>query len=297
MLVDLFKRFRFSPIENYQYVGFGSVAFVDHRMMHRALGITSLISIEDTDDEFDQTRFEHNKPYRGIRLRWGSASTVLPELNFSRPSLVWLDYDVGLRRSMASDMATVVRNLPSGSFIGLTVAVSFPAERSAAASQVEHLKGNFSEFLNDDAAARDFQGPAYGEFARTVLGNLLARSLNDFQVGVMDPTQRRSLKQICNFRYKDGKAQMATFGWIVVSAEDLPRFDECAFEALPFVRTGATPFSITVPHVTPLEVREMERRLPDLLGTAELDWIPQTDRQAFADSYRYLPSFAPIEQI
>lgn len=39
MLCDLLRRMRFSSLESYQYVGFGSVAFVDFRMIHRALGI------------------------------------------------------------------------------------------------------------------------------------------------------------------------------------------------------------------------------------------------------------------
>src|ERR1700712_3390037 len=54
MLCDLFRRMRFSPPETYQYVGFGSVAFIDFRLVHRTLGIRQMISIEETSDENEQ---------------------------------------------------------------------------------------------------------------------------------------------------------------------------------------------------------------------------------------------------
>ena len=144
MLVDLFKRMRFAPIETYQYIGFGSVAFVDFRMVHKALGIKDLISIEDTDDESERERFRNNNPYAGLMLHFGNSSGVLPALDYSKRSLVWLDYDGALSRSMANDLAAVGRQAKSGTFVAVTFTTAFPPTNPARENELKRMKEEFS---------------------------------------------------------------------------------------------------------------------------------------------------------
>lgn len=296
MLIDLFKRMRFAPIESYRYIGFGSVAFVDFRMVHKALGIKDLVSIEATKAEEEQTRFNYNNPYAGLTIHFGHSSTVLPTLDLTKRSLVWLDYDGALSRSMANDLAAVGRNAPSGTFIGVTFTASFPTREPGRENELKRLKEEFSEFLADDTKAISFDGAKFGEFGRSTLGALLEKAVSDADAGQQNRGKIRSVRQICFFKYKDG-APMVTVGWLIVAGSDVPTFEACQFDALPFVRTGAIPFVIKIPLVTPLEVREMERRLPDLATAADLNWIPEEDRKNFGSIYRYLPQFSVVEQI
>lgn len=296
MLLDLYKNMRFAPVRDYQYVGFGSVAFVDFRMVHRALGIDSLYSIEGTNDFDEQTRFEKNKPYESIDLRFGSSSAVLPELDFSRHSIVWLDYDNAARRSMATDLGTVATNAKSGTFVAITFTNLFPAKKAASEKALQHLKDGFPEFVAHDAKAEMFQGKKYAEFVRTTFSALLQTALSDADAGIRDPLDKRTAFQVCFFKYRDG-APMATLGWLIVSERDLPQFELCDLEALPFYRDGDRAFSIEIPKVTPFEVREMERRLPSPEDSVDLTWIPLEERQQFARLYRYLPNFAPVEPV
>jgi hypothetical protein len=296
MLIDLYKHLRFAPLEEYQYVGLGSVAFVDFRMVHRSLGIDTLLSIEGTDDPLEQARFVRNKPYDQIDLRFGHSSQVLPYIDFQRHSLVWLDYDNTARRSMVNDLATVAAKAKSGTFLALTFTNSFPTEGKAAVTALAHLKEGFPEFVPDDAQPLAYQGPRYAEFVRSVFGALLDTALADADAGVPDPLDRRYAFQVCYFKYKDGM-QMATIGWIVVSERDIPTFELCRLEALPFYRSGKRAFTINIPKVTPLEIREMERRLPSPETSDDLNWIPEDERRSFAQTYRYLPSFASVEAI
>lgn len=298
MLIDLFRRLRFGAIEGYQYVGFGSVAFVDFKMVHRALGITHLISIEDVSEPSDKARFRKNKPLRNIKLKFGNSTAVLPTIDFTRPSIVWLDYDGSLSRSMANDMATVVRNVPSGSFLGITLTTSFrhgtPAKEQA---EFARLKAEFHEYVDPSIKMLTFQnGKHHAEFARNALGDLLKRSLADENSGLSDPLDRREARQVCYFKYSDG-APMITIGWMIVAARDLPKFDECRFEDLPFARFGDIAFKVIIPKITPMEIREMERGLPNLLTSPHLRWIPQIEREAFAGIHRYLPSFGNVEPV
>lgn len=296
MLIDLYKRLRFAPIEEYQYVGFGSVAFVDFRMVHRALGIQDLLSIEATEDEGEQRRFEHNKPYDSIDLRFGHSSAVLPEIDFERRSLVWLDYDQPARRSMATDLASVAGKAKSGTFVAITFTNDFPTQTKAADRALGHLKTGFPEFVPHDAKAISYQGSKYAEFVRSTFGSLLNTALSDADAGSPNPGKKRAAIQVCYIKYKDG-AQMATIGWIIVADEDQDKFDLCRLEALPFYSPGDQAFKIVMPKVTPFEIREMERRLPEPHAAADLDWIPDPERSAFAKLYRYLPNFAPVESV
>ncbi len=296
MLLDLFKRMRFAPIETYQYIGFGSIAFIDFRMVHKTLGIKDLISIEDASEDAEQERFRHNSPYNGLELHFGHSSAVLPSIDFKRRSLVWLDYDGSLSRSIANDLATIGRHVSSGSFLGVTFTTAFPFARKKRDRELKRLKEDFSNFLADDTKATEFDGAKYAEFGRSTLGSLLEKAVSDADAGETDPGKKRRVFQSCFFKYKDG-APMVTVGWFIVAENELNDFEASKFGALPFVKTKNVPFTIRVPLVTPLEIREMERRLPNIDGAADLDWIPDDERKSFSKIYRYLPQYSVVEQV
>lgn len=297
MLLDIFRRLQFDAIETYRYVGFGSVAFVDFKMIYRALGIRDLTSIEDVGKLVEQRRFRKNKPLRGLVLRFGNSRAVLPTLDFKQKSIVWLDYDDALARSMANDIATVARDAPSGTFIAATFTTAFPTDKENAAKELTRMKDDFPEYLGDDAKPIIFQnGKTHAQFGRRVLSALLDRAVSDADAGETDPAKKRAAFQVCFFRYKDG-AWMVTVGWVIVAESDLELFERCRIDDLPFVRKGSEPFKIEVPLVTPLEVREMERRLPNLASSSALDWIPNEEKAAFQNMQRYLPNFGAIEAI
>jgi hypothetical protein len=81
MLCDIFRRLRpFGRIEDYVYVGFGSVWFSDFALFHRALGIKRMISIEQAETARD--RIEANKPFQ-IPVIYNQSTNVLPTLDWS----------------------------------------------------------------------------------------------------------------------------------------------------------------------------------------------------------------------
>lgn len=298
MLVDLFRKIRFAPIDSYQYVGFGSIAFVDFKMVHRSLGIANLISIEDAQTPEECVRFRRNNPMRHIDLRFGHSSTVLPTLDFQKRSLVWLDYDGALTRSMANDMTSIAATAASGTFLGVTLTINFrhPDEIRLAA-EFERLKAEFPEFVDAKTKVLTFQNPdKHAEFARNALGSLLQSALDNADGGLLDPLDRRYAHQVCYFRYSDG-APMVTIGWLIVARKDDATMRDCELGALHFYRDSDVAFRIKMPRVTPMEIREMERRLPNITAPEVLRWIPQKERAAFFAMHRYLPSFGNVEPI
>lgn len=294
MLIDLFKRLRFAPSETYQYVGFGSVGFVDFRLCHRMLGIDEMVSIEATDDPDEQERFRRNVPFAGVDLRFGRSTAILPALDFSKKSFVWLDYDNVIARWMATDIATIVQTAASGTFIGVSFASIFPQGKEAQKTELARLKSDFPEFVARDAKASDYEGKFYAEFGRSTLDALLKKAISDADAGEADPSKRRSAQQVCYFRYKDG-LPMVTVGWVVFAEAERAVLEESKLDQLMFYRDGKVALNIDIPLVTPHEVAEMERRLPALLTAVDLDWIPMEEKEAFGKSCRYLPRYATLE--
>lgn len=295
MLVELVKRLRFCATESYQYVGMGSVAFIDHRMMHRHAGIAEMVSFEGTDDATVQERFRRNVPLSCVKMEFGMSTVVLPKLDFTRPSVVWLDYDDTLQRSMVNDIETVGRTIAEGSFVAATFAASFPTDAEKRPAEMSRLRNEFPEYVTDETKPGEIEGGGLANIGRQAFGDLLAKAVSDADAGI-EQDQKRRVEQVCYFRYRDG-APMCTLGWVVISDRTAAAFAQSNLSALPFYKSGNQPFDIRIPKVTPYEVREMERRLPDIGQHPELTWIPPGERSAFAAIYRFLPAFGVFEPV
>src|SRR5713226_44985 len=87
MLCEVFGRVHpFQPVDQYVYVGFGSVWFQDFILFHRNLGVRDMISIER--DAAARERIEANKPFRTVTVHYRKASQVLPGLDWRRHYLL-----------------------------------------------------------------------------------------------------------------------------------------------------------------------------------------------------------------
>ncbi|MBD2016621.1 hypothetical protein H6F96_21960 [Microcoleus sp. FACHB-53] len=64
-----------------------------------------MISIEKDKDA--KERFEYNKPFGCIKIEYGDSYDVLPKLPWSKKSIVWLDYDSPLEKTILDDIDIV----------------------------------------------------------------------------------------------------------------------------------------------------------------------------------------------
>jgi len=296
MFVELVRKLRFIPTENYKYIGFGSVGFIDFRLFYRALGITDMLSIEGTLEVDEQDRFKRNVPHGCVDIQFGMSSTVLPTIDFTTPSIVWLDYDNALRRSMASDLALVAGKAASGTFIAVSVVGALAPNQSTEKrdQEVARLKSEFKNYLPHDAKHTDLIGKKFSKFVRFALGQIVRDAVADADAGLQTPEDARSVKQVCFFTYRDG-LPMLTLAWLIVANKDQQMMEDSQLSSLIFYRDDETAYQIDVPIVTPLELREMEKRLPNLQAANDLDWIPTKEREAFAKSARYLPHYVSTD--
>lgn len=300
MLCEIFGRLRpFQPVDQYAYVGFGSVWFEDFILFHRNLGVREMISIER--DARARKRIEANKPFRTITVHYRDASRVLPRLNWNRRHFVWLDYEDALSLGILLDVRTVAAHAPSGTVL----AVSVPCKRAkeidaweadpTGPSGIERFRNEFGpERINQEVLEIDLEGWPFGALCRSIIKTEIEVALAVRNGQTVGP-DTLSFRPICGIEYDDG-TKMATVVGIIAATEDSKLVANCEFDRLDFMPARGRLVRIDVPKLTIREVRKLEQQLPKLAGS-KLDCspIPAAEARAFGNLYRYLPNFAVLE--
>ena len=299
MLCDVFRRLRpFGRVEDYVYVGFGSVWFADFSLFHRALGIRDMVSIEQQVDA--KLRIEDNKPFR-IPVDYRKSTAVLPELDWTRKQFLWMDYDSTLDADMLQDVRTVARRATSGTALSVSVqCMRAPqiadAQHDKAIGALSALERFIALFGRDrvppDTTEEDLHGWPYALLSREmILQEIQAELAARNSIG----PDEFYFKSICDFEYVDG-AKMTTVVGVFWEKNQSGLLEDCHFEALDFLPNPPGVVRINVPKLTVREFRRLESQMPLNQGAnLNLGSIPAKEAAQFQEMYRFLPSFAVIE--
>ncbi|MEV6501515.1 O-methyltransferase [Streptomyces prunicolor] len=279
MIVDVCRRLNvMARLEEYQYVGFGALEFVDFHLVHRALNISDMISIEADETSID--RYLFNRPFKTVQIVPGRSSVVLPELSWDRLSIVWLDYTQRLNDEVINDVSLLCGKLQPGSALFVTL-------NARPESQIDQRRQALAGFVGEEripANVSDESLAVWGlaETQHTILTDVIIKGLRDRQISA-------EWRQVVNINYADG-AKMQTFGGIVVGPGSSVGFESCRFNELDFVRfSGEEPYLVRVPMLTPKERRALEEQLPLASGDElKVPWLPDRDAQDFLRLYRYM---------
>lgn len=304
LFVEAFKRTPFFRLEDYQYIGLGSLYFADFRLFHKHLGIQRMTSIEGCID--DRDRFNFNKPFSCLEMKYGMTWDILPTLNFDVPALMWLDYDGTLSDDILSDIRFASNNCNSGSFFSLTINTnglnrnSYNNDKENAVDRLSNIVGKDRlppdikpVDLSDKGTATVFHKIMLDEI-NSVLSTRNARKTDDEKI---------KFQQIFHIRYKDG-APMLTFGGFYVSGADTGKFESANYEEQIYFRSEFEALSIDVPLLTHKERLELEQLVPNIdIENIEIDDVvhntkaPKKEVLNYFKHYRFLPNFANVEQL
>lgn len=307
IMAEAFRRLEMSwPLSSYRYIGMGSVYFADFQLFHQALGIDDMVSIER--EKQYETRFEFNRPFRCVKIRFGESSEILDTLTWEKRSLVWLDYDGKLEASVISDLQTVVQKVASGSVV--TVSVNIEADRPPSdfvgaekinAWRLKEFETRVgSGFVPAGLEGDALRGKPFGAVCWKVLNAAVTEQLTK-RNGRADLRPDTILShQVFHFRYADG-APMLTVGWLFRSHEDEERTQRCEMKGS-FFRDGEEACVIEAPKLTPKEIRHLNSRLPDgppvektiMRELEKATGIGEADINKFAAVYRYYPQYGEV---
>jgi hypothetical protein len=290
MLAEAITRLsNFASLNTYRYVGLGSTFYSDFLLFHRQLGIESMVSIQS--DEGDVDRFKFNLPFECVDLCIGTSTEVLPTLDWSERTILWLDYDYALDNNVLADVEFFCNSAPSGSIILVTLNVKFNGNDKEPLRSLAEKVGE--DRVPPGLTAKDLAGPGTASVYKRIARNSIEETLQA-RNGALVKGKNLKYEQLFYFTYRDG-APMASFGGIICEVGENPKLAACDFQALPFVRQGDESYNIEVPNLTFREIRYLEGKMP--CDDAELlpEWIPRKDRESFAKIYRYFPQFAELD--
>lgn len=290
MIIDTLRRLQgVAAPHAYRYVGFGSIYFADFLLVHRELGISSMVSIEV--EEGDEERFNFNLPLQCIDLRFGHSNDVLPDLDWSERTIVWLDYDRSLEVAHLADIETVASQVISGSVLLLTF--------NARPGELQGRRDRLVDRLGPDAVPLDATDASLGDWGtaaiyRRIVNDRIAATLLD-RNGGLPANAHLQYDQLIYVHYRDGQP-MVTIGGILYDVGLQAHVASCDFDASPAVRRGDEAFGLVVPRLTQKEVRHLNEQLPLAAGaTLEAAGLVPEELDGYARIYRYVPAYVYAE--
>ena len=300
MLADVLRKLSaFGRLRNYRYIGFGAYYFVDFELFHKALGITDMISIEK--DSSNKARYEFNRPFKYIKMRYEKSNAVLPTLSWQDTrTILWLDYNGRLDSSVLTDVGLFFANAIAGSVIIVSINVQPEEPRlnpTSAAPNLDTLKLNVGdEKIPLGIKERDLVGWGNASVCNRIIHNEIQETLKVRNGGRSEGRPKLLYKRLFNFQYADN-AKMLTTGGLLYEETQRELVENCEFEEydgfLDF--SGTKPFSIEVPNLTYREILYVRSQLPCDPAKLRAESIPSEDTRKFAELFRWFPSFANVE--
>jgi hypothetical protein len=277
MVIDVMRRLRaFRPLVEYRYVGFGGYEFVDFDLVRRQLGIYRMVSIERSGKP---DRYEFNRPFPDIELKFGNSNEMLPEVALEEPLIVWMDYCGKVDGPVLSDVLLFGEKLQPGSMLMVTVnATSDDTGKRLSSLEARVTPARVPMGISRES---DFDSWGTADVQRRILAG-------EVRAGLANRSDATRFEQLVNIRYKD-TTRMQTWGAVFVSPATDGLFDRAAFRDLDQVRTGEEALTISVPVLTAREVLELEKKLRAGAKPPTLPWLKGHEAQSFSDLHRWYP--------
>ena len=276
------------PITKYRYVGMGANRFYDFILVHKYLGLKSMISLEHDPKMFSRAQF--NAPYSFIDVRPDDAAAFIAADDCEPPSVNWFDYDGGIGPRTLRDIADLGVKLKVGDFFFVTV-FGGPSKVLASLNDAGRLA-----WLNDNmggvAGDVNISDVETSSFPDAVHKMLLAAFKNAFSV-------RRDGKFfiLLQVEYSDS-TPMITVGGAFLSDESFVAIKKRMASTLPFLKVGKDKLyrirSLNLTEreralfdraVTKPKKRSSERNTIQKLGFSEADF------SSYGELIRFLPRY------
>lgn len=307
MIIDALQRLGAAgfPVADYQYTGFGAIYFVDFILLHKLLGLSKLLSLEQ--EESLTSRMKFNRPFSCIEIKMVPASSEIPNLSRDIHHIVWLDYDGVLQRDFLSDIQSAITVLPAGSILLVTVDVEPPEDHDY--TIVDTHFDSSKEVLGPKHWKRYFEyhassylklGLSEADFGKS---ELILRSTEILKAAFTKSIVARPELQFLpmfNFAYRDSHSMLTMGGMIAGRAEKrqlrASNIGETVYYRGDF---DSLPFEIKVPRLTRKERVYLDRKCPvrmpgclaisiwirsrsDIIGTFT-DFYPHSQKYCFRD--------------
>ena len=273
------------PIANYQYVGMGSLYYVDYQLFHKHLGIKDMISMEMEEGNID--RYDFNKPYSFITLKPGLSTNILPTLEWKKNMFIWLDYDYKISRGVIDDIQIICNYIQCGGIFLITLDAepkrfeSLKKDHSLSTNKdrLKNFKKSLYPYFPSDITEKDLSRKMLPMLLRRVIANALKEKLRKSPLEYF---------QVFNFKYED-TSQMYTFGCIF--EQDADNIESTGLFNMDFVSRDSRIVEISVPSITPLEKIHFDKLIPDIAKKLKEFNLSEKKLGDYEKYYKYYPQY------
>jgi hypothetical protein len=243
------------PVSSYQYIGLGSLWFVDFIMAHKLLGISSMMSIER--DQIGYQRSVFNCPLSCIKVIRGESGLVIPTLELQDvPCLAWLDYDGSVGDSAIGDIGKLVARCAPNSIVIVTLNAKkdeLPTmdERGEPITEEESLRRIAGDLVPTPLPQQRLQRANYPKLLCEIL-------MNQLRSATVNSGRRESFIPLFDLAYSDG-TPMVTVGGILATAENQANIGQLVDSP---DWQGIVSETISIPPLTVKEKLALDRMMP-----------------------------------
>lgn len=319
LFVDLLVRYeRWRTLGNAAYVSMGAYPLEDHKLVHRLLGITRLLTFDGDPAIVARQRF--NKPIDSTACVPMLSGALIDDFDETLEAngiddadgvVVWLDYtDPKKIAEQIREFETLLDKLTVGDVVRITVnahpqayngpkpAVGKPMDKSEIeATRFENLKKRVGDYLPASAKAEDMTAAMFP--------SLLAKCFGQAVLNAFPPSVGRTFAPLSIVRYADGQQMLSVTGCIVARSDEIELRKRLDLASWKFASNDwNTVHGLTVPDLTLRERLYLERSigsksLPDIQNDLEFDFDEVTEMPGFlknyAQYYRFYPSLLAAE--
>lgn len=274
--------------KSYQYIGFGGLSFTDFKLFHKELNIDTMYSIEGGD--FTSEKLYCNKPYSYINVIKGMSTSVLPTLDMSKPSIIWLDYDDTMSMTIFNDINLIFNSISAGSIFVVSCNRELKNNnRPLTNAELREMYNDLTPFNLETNCCTPENAP---KTIRTMIENYCKTIINERNRIDQSKLHFFPLYNIIYSEYRG--ARMFTYGGIVL--DESMDFDSLNVNKFDFINTDS-PYVITIPNVTHRE----SLILNQVLGNEEEETnliskkiISEEDLKNYKKFYKYMPNFYDV---
>jgi|GEM_PF-205467 len=311
-------------IEEYRYIGFGSLFFSDFILFHKTFGFSDMVSIEK--NTLEEKRFRYNSPYNCVELKFGAAAEVLPTLKWDKPVILWLDYDGKISEEVFADIGHFCTNAKKHSIIIVTVNANVSQSKTYDSEKL--AKDRLKELTQQVGVGRvphnitgdnlDLEGKY--KILKRIITNEIKQDISE-RKDPFDDKDNFIYKQMFYYTYQDG-AKMLTTGGILLDELEEESFRQLQLDQSKYYKCEDDVYNIVAPNLTFKETRFLDKMLPIKDGDEIQDYedeekgdendkflanekkvyprlrisdLPKEDVDYYKEIYRFFPNFVETE--
>lgn len=270
---------------DYQYIGFGGIQFTDFKLVHTALGLKEMISIEGGPNT-NNNRVKFNKPFDFIKLKFGQSDSVLNRIDLSKKSIVWMDYDDDMDKFMFNDILTLFSSLPKGSIYVVTCNRQLKDISTGEIYSVDSFEEYFKGLVPFGIKAKDLNGSNNYKTIRKMFLQMINRSLKKRDDNIV-------FHQFFNFLYQENRgAKMFTYGGLL--EKESFNVDDLSNDNFNFLKTEEEPYRIKTPILTTKEMNKINEMCDNVESFKAMEIVLAERIDEYMEVYRYLPNFRDV---